>query len=87
MLICAMNVIKVTPPSHLHVYHIALKKHAVIFASGTGIETYHSDPQENAQTSAQKCEYTYRPSPVSMTSHASLPRIVSGAHGPGKKIA
>jgi hypothetical protein len=63
MLIYAMNVIKVTPPSHRHVYHIALKKHAVIFASGTGIETYHSDPQENAQTSAQKCELYLSPFP------------------------
>lgn len=41
-----VNVIEITPPTPVRMYHLCLQRHAAVFASGLEIETYHpgADP-------------------------------------------
>ncbi len=39
-----MNVISVTPPSAVRLYHLALHRHATITAAGLTVETFHPGP-------------------------------------------
>ncbi len=90
-LIDGMNVIEVMPPSPVQVYHIALKRYAVICANGMGIETYHPGQQATAQTNAQMLELYLSFFPhitrVSDFGPLAYPRIVSDGHSPDKQIA
>ena len=90
-LIDGMNIIEVTPPSPVEIYHIALKRHAVIFANGMGIETYHPGPQATAQTNVQMLELYLKffPHITRMSDFGALayPRVTGDALGPGKQTA
>jgi hypothetical protein len=86
-----MNVIEVMPPSPVQVYHIALKRYAVICANGMGIETYDPGHQATARTNAQMLELYLSFFPhitrVSDFGPLAYPRIVSDGHSPDKQIA
>ncbi len=43
-LIDGNSVISVTPPGAVHLYHIALQRHATMTAAGLTLETYHPGP-------------------------------------------
>ena len=90
-LIDGMNDIEITPPSPVQVYHIALERHAVIFANGMGIEAYHPGQPAPAQTNAQMLELYLSFFPhirrVSDFGPLAYPRIVTDTHGPDKQIA